>query len=100
MLSIFPSPAKLSLAGKIVNLFLQCTLSLFIMLSNQVNVDSSTISTLYNYEFLILFFYFSFDVESGISPGRSPLDGYPGLVLQVNSFFIKLWNDLNTSAAR
>ena len=29
------------------------------------------------------FFYFSFDVDNGLSPGRSPLDGYPGLVLQV-----------------
>jgi hypothetical protein len=49
----FTSPAgmslpKLSLAGKIVNLFLKCTLSLFIMLSSQVNVDSSTISSLFN----------------------------------------------------
>ena len=31
----------------------------------------------------VVILFFSFDVESGISPGRSPLDGYPGLVLQV-----------------
>ena len=30
---------------------------------------------------------FSFDIDCGVSPGRSPLEGYPGLVLQVNQKF-------------
>ncbi|XP_023324093.1 cAMP-specific 3',5'-cyclic phosphodiesterase 4C [Eurytemora carolleeae] len=48
--------------------------------------------------------YLGFDVENGYSPGRSPLDGYPGLVLQSSqrreSFLYKSESDYDVGSPR